>query len=246
VVDLEAYLEAICSPLGVPSAEIRTELRQHIEQAREALEAAGHPSGEALQMAISQFGDPEEIARGLAAVHQEGGRAMWRRVFVPAMLSVASWVGTAGVGALLGWTIRGAINSLLAEHPPESSLRWIGPVVPSLDWLVFVVVLLAVRLCARRGGSRAECALVGLAPAVVGALAYGAVLIKLTGLQTFSIALGSLRPVVSGGTTLGSMVTARVYLAELMGLFLRCLAATWLWFLVSTRREDRPFVAAQE
>ena len=112
----------------------------------------------------------------------------------------------------------------------------------SLDWLVFVVVFIAVHLCASRGGTRRECILVGVAPLVVTVVGYLALLVWMTGNLLLGMAIG----IVPADESVGVAVSAQTYVAKLLGVAGTCLAATWLYFFTVSRVHERPLSRARE
>ncbi len=77
---------------------------------------------------------------------------MYRRVIAPMLMAVGVWLGTALIGEALRFLHRYRLD-LLMQHRGG----WLPPEMPGLDWLMFVVVFIAVHLCASRGGTRREC-----------------------------------------------------------------------------------------
>jgi len=234
--DLETYLDEICRPLGSCSDEVRRELRQHIEQAAAALEADGWPLEEAVHAAIREFGDPARIASQLASIHRRGGMQMLRRVMQPMLLAVGVWVGSSFVGSLWALVDRRALDALARGAPTPT---WTLPVLPDLGWLTFPAVLVAVRLCASRGGSRRECVAVGLSPLVLAALGYAVLVVSSIGLAALGPVVGFMGGVAQNQFTLGAAVAARAYTVRLLGLAGTCLAATWLHFWTSVQPDGQ-------
>ena len=239
--DLQSYLDQICSQLGFDSAEVRLELKHHIEQAAAKLEAAGHQPDEALRLAITEFGDPVEIAARLAQAHKQGGAAMYRRVIAPALLAIGVWFGVTVLNSLGTLLDRRIMDSVLAREAGS----WMMPVMPPLQWLLLPAVFVAIYLCASRGGTRRECILVALSPLILGGLVQILILFSAAGLSLFSIAIG-VRAVLSGDTSLGTFVMTRQSLRDLLSLGGSCLAATWLYFFAARRMRERPFWLAAE
>jgi hypothetical protein len=77
---IESYLDRICAELQLnpaEAAEIRTELRAHLQDLISAYSAGGIDFSEAADLALSWFGDPEKIYTRLDSVHR--GEAWWLR-----------------------------------------------------------------------------------------------------------------------------------------------------------------------
>lgn len=238
--DLKSYLDRICNDIPLCSDEVRVELSHHIEQAAAKLEAEGHAPEEALAIAIREFGDPAEIAAGLAEAHRRGGRVMFRRVIAPALIAVGVWLGAMLVESLWGLLDRAAMDSIYGA----GRIAWVPPVIPRLDWAVVVGAFLAVHLCASRGGSRRECVAAGLSPLIVGGLAGLAFLLLVAGPASLGLGLGFVRAI--GHVTLGTAVMVRAQLQGLLGVGFACLAATWLYFFAVRHMRERPFWLAAE
>jgi hypothetical protein len=70
--DLERYLDRVCRGLGGAASlrrHLREELREHIREAAERYKATGLAPDEALQKAISDFGEPGSVHEGLEDVY---------------------------------------------------------------------------------------------------------------------------------------------------------------------------------
>lgn len=240
--DLKRYLDLICGDIPFCSDEVRVELSQHIEQAAAKLEAEGHGPEEALAVAIREFGDPAEIAAGLAEAHRRGGGAMYRRVVLPALIAAGVSFGAVAVEGLARLLNRHAIESMFAAPGPLVML----PVLPRFDWLVLIAVFLCVRLCAARGGSRSECVAVALAPIVVVGVLAMLLGLLLARLWVLPLAFGLGYGIAAGGITVGSAVAVRELLQQSMGIGAACLAATWLYFFAVRHMQERPFWLAAE
>jgi hypothetical protein len=157
---------------------------------------------------------------------------MYRRVIAPMLMAVGVSVGIAVVGEALRILHMYRLE-LLMQHRGG----WLPPPMLSLDWLVFVVVFIAVHLCGSRGGTRRECILVGVAPLVVAIVGYLALLVWMTGGLRLGMAIG----IVPADKSLGAAVSAQTYVAKLLGVVGTCLAATWLYFFTVRRVHERPF-----
>lgn len=240
--DLERYLDLICGDIPFCSDEVRVELSQHIEQAAAKLEAEGHGPEEALAVAIREFGDPAEIAAGLAEAHRRGGGAMSRRVIAPALIAVGVCFGALTLGALLQ-----ALKQY-AEGFIFGRTHGMPPLLPMLDWLILVGVFLAVRLCAARGGTRRECTLVGLAPFIVLAPLGLVLVLCLAGfaLPNLLLGLGSGHQIESGQVLVRTILAARQLLGYALGIGCTSLAGTWLYFFAARHMRERPFWLATE
>ena len=162
---------------------------------------------------------------------------MYRRVIAPMLIAVGVWFGIALVGEVL-WVLHKYRLDLLMQHRGG----WLPPAMAGLDWLVFVVVFIAVHLCASRGGTRRECILVGVAPLLAAIVGYLALLVWMTGSLRLGMAVG----IVPADVTLGAAVSAQTYIAKLLGIAGTCLAATWLYFFAVSRVQERPSWRAGE
>ncbi len=230
--DLDSYLDQICSQLGFCPAEVRLELNQHIEQTAAKLEAAGHQPDEALRLALTEFGDPAEIAAGLAEVHKQGGAAMFRRVLYPVMLAVGVWLGVFAIALLEGLYL----SWVLGEHRMPGLALLVSPL--GLRWLIFPAVFIATHQCASRGGTRRECLFVGFSPL----LAHSAIVLYLVS-WVFAPDLGLF---AREPMTMGAVMGIRGAMRDLFETAGTCLAATWLYFFVARHMRERPFWLAAE
>jgi|SRR5947209_9203292 len=69
---LERYLDRVCRGIGGPREmrqHIRQELREHLLDAADRHKAAGLPEDRALEQAIADFGQPDEVRSGLEETH---------------------------------------------------------------------------------------------------------------------------------------------------------------------------------
>ena len=167
---------------------------------------------------------------------------MFRRVIAPALIAVGAWFGAMFVQMVWGALDQYAMDRVILGR--EGS--WMPPVIPTPHWLLFVVVFLAVHLCAGRGGAKRECVLVGLAPLIVGGLAGLGLLLSREGPAFLALGMGFGHGIVMGNVTLGGAVLVRQLLQQLLGLGFTCLAATWLYFFAARRMQERPFWLAAE
>jgi hypothetical protein len=244
VADLERYLDLICGDVPFCSDEVRVELSHHIEQSAAKLEAEGHAPEEALAVAIREFGDPAEIAAGLAEAHRRGGGAMFRRMIAPALIAVGVCLGALTVGALLQ-----ALKQY-AEGFIFGRTHGMPPLLPMVDWLILVGVFLAVRLCAARGGTRRECTVVGLAPFIVLAPLGLVLVLCLAGFALPNLVLGLGfgfgHQIESGEVLVRTILAARQLLGYALGIGCTSLAGTWLYFFAARHMRERPFWLAAE
>jgi len=151
---------------------------------------------------------------------------MYRRVGPPILLAVGVWVAIALVSFgsyLLG---RGAVDSIAAGKP-----TWLLPVLPLGAWPIVLAIFAAVRMCALRGGSRRECIMVGISPLAPAAVLY-AYLFSQFGFSAVPTLAGLTAPALSGEITLGTMIAARQYAADFLGLIATCITVTWLYLWV--------------
>ena len=167
---------------------------------------------------------------------------MFRRVIAPGLIAVGVWFG-----AMFVQTVWVAVDKYAMDRvilPREGS--WMPPVIPTLHWLVFVGIFLAVHLCAGRGGTKRECLLVGLAPLAVGGPVGLALLLSIAGPAFLALGMGFGHGIVMGNVTLGQAVFVRQLLQQLLGLGFACVAAPWLYFFAARRMQERPFWLAAE
>ena len=162
---------------------------------------------------------------------------MYRRVIAPMLMGVGVWLGTALIGEALRILHMYRLD-LLMQHRGG----WLPPPMLSLDWLVFVVVFIAVHLCASRGGTRRECILVGVAPLVVAVVGYLALMVWMADGLHLGMAIG----IVPADESLRAAVSAQTYIVKLLGVAGTCLAATWLYFFTVRRVHERPSWRADE
>jgi hypothetical protein len=69
---VEAYLDRVCRGIAGPRAlraHVRQELREHLEDAAARHVAAGMPEDEAMDLALEEFGGPDEVRAELEATH---------------------------------------------------------------------------------------------------------------------------------------------------------------------------------
>jgi hypothetical protein len=69
---LERYLDRVCRGIGGPRdmrQHLRQELREHLLDAAAKYKAAGLPEDRALEQALADFGQPEEVRSGLEEAH---------------------------------------------------------------------------------------------------------------------------------------------------------------------------------
>ena len=151
---------------------------------------------------------------------------MYRRVGVPILLAAGVWAGLTALGLAATMLTRSTMNHLSSGEP-----GWLPPILPLGSWVTFLVIFAAMHMCARRGGSRRECILVGLSPLAAGLVFYGYVLFQFPAsvIPTF---VGSTAPYLTGGLDLGSLIAAREYASDLLGLAALCITATWLYLWV--------------
>ena len=75
---LEKYLDQVCRSIGGPvemRQHVRQELREHLLDAVAQHKAAGLAEDAAIQKAIEEFGQPDEVRSDLEAAH--GQRMTW-------------------------------------------------------------------------------------------------------------------------------------------------------------------------
>jgi hypothetical protein len=107
---LEQYLDQVCHGIGGPRAlrqHVRRELREHLLDAMAQHKAAGLPEEAALERALAEFGQPEEIRSELEATH---GQRMLAVVIEKAMqwqerTMKAKWLWTTWAYLALGLVI---------------------------------------------------------------------------------------------------------------------------------------------
>jgi hypothetical protein len=69
---LEQYLDQVCRGIGGPRPmrqHVRQELREHLLDAAARYKATGQPEDRALEQAIADFGQPDEVRSGLEEAH---------------------------------------------------------------------------------------------------------------------------------------------------------------------------------
>jgi len=159
---------------------------------------------------------------------------MFRRVMQPMLLAVAVWAGSNFVHNAWAGAERRTMDALT-----HGVGMWTLPVLPEVGWLTFLVVFVAVRLCASRGGTRRECIAVGLSPLALGVLWYAAVLVFSIGLSALASVIGYVGVIGSGRVTVGDVYPARTFAKAQLGLAGTCLAATWLHFRASSWQDRR-------
>ncbi len=151
---------------------------------------------------------------------------MYRRVAAPIALAVGVWIGFTLLSIGPRLLTRAAVDNLAAGKQ-----AWLLPVVPSGDWYIVLAVFAAVRMCALRGGSRPECILVGLSPLIPAAL-FHVYLFSQFGFSSLPTLAGLTSPFLSGTLDLGTMIAARQYAGQFLGLIAACITATWLYLWV--------------
>jgi len=73
--DIDRYLDQACRQVNGPDslrAHLRKELKEHLEEAIDALVAEGMSAGDATAKAIEDLGDPESIRDGMQSVYGPG------------------------------------------------------------------------------------------------------------------------------------------------------------------------------
>jgi hypothetical protein len=153
---------------------------------------------------------------------------MYRRVLIPMAIAVGTVLGLAVLADVFAMLERTAYDRIGTGYP----VRLMPPVLPATGWLAFLGVFFAVRLCSLRGGTRRECIAVGLVPVVPGAIVW-LTLVVTSPLPSLLTVLGIAAPILQGYTTSGTAMMVRDLTAQVLGQLATCLAATWLWFLVS-------------
>jgi len=146
------------------------------------------------------------------------------------LLAVGVSVGIALIAAGSDVLTKMAMDNLLGGKP-----AWMPPVLPLSGWLLFLVVFLAVRVCALRGGTRRECLTVGLSPLVLGAVFYGFLLSRV-GLSALGPVAGIMTAVTQGKVSVGTVMVARGWMWHFVNLAGTCIAATWLYLAVGRTR----------
>jgi type II secretory pathway component PulF len=153
---LEQYLDQVCRGIGGPREmrqHVRQELREHLLDAAARHKAAGLPEDRALDQALADFGQPDEVRSGLEEAH--GHRLMgvvidkaldWKEKTMRAKWLWATWayVALAVVIVLEVVFLTGAevflipkIKKILQDIGvgPGSQLYWVRSVFISLDWV---------------------------------------------------------------------------------------------------------------
>ena len=150
-----------------------------------------------------------------------------RRVWAPVLMVVGLWVVVEAVSSADGLLNHRVLDATVAG----GHVSWMPPFVPEWGWLFPVVVFLAIRWCAQHGGSRRECLVVAMAPMAVALLALAAATVYTSGLQTLLVPLGlGGRLIISGQTTIGTLVLTQGFLSTAFTAVGSCLGAYWLYF----------------
>ncbi len=153
---------------------------------------------------------------------------MVRRVLVPAIIGVAVYLLPTMVGGLGRRIAVGAADRILATGGSVPGILLAIYAFPQLEWLLFPAVFLVVRLCRARGGSPGECLAVALAPlaaaVVVPVVVYYTAVVVPTAEPSMRMNTGwFLREAIGGFVTTAIM----------------CLSATWLYFAMVRRSQER-------
>jgi len=151
---------------------------------------------------------------------------MSRRVAAPIALAVGVWLGLTLLG--IGSSI---LTRISMDHLTSGEPAWLPPIIPLGNWPLILAIFVAVRMCALRGGTRRECILVGLSPLIPAAPLYAYLLSKF-GFAALPTLVGLTSPVISGKLTLGTMIAARQYAGDFLGLIATCITVTWLYLWV--------------
>jgi len=167
---------------------------------------------------------------------------MYRRVVVPALLALVVPLAVVLYHSAWGLYSRRIIDAALGK---QGDLRavWLPPALPT-GWLLFLAIFFAVRLCVLRGGSRRDCLLVALSPALIGGVVLVASGIHRTGMSWSLLALGSMRPFLTGAVTVGTAMTVHDYVGYWLGLVATAVGALWLYLFVARHPLKLPAAAA--
>lgn len=127
---LADYLDRICAPLvgKVPYSrrmELRRELAYHVLALAEAQEELGTPPEEALELALQQFGTPEQVGRQWLSTWSQGTPTP------PAAHAVS--LGCFLLSSCLGCMLQIRLATEVGFTPAEALL--VGPILPALAGL---------------------------------------------------------------------------------------------------------------
>jgi hypothetical protein len=128
---IEGYLAQVCGPLvgRVPAtrlAELRAELRTHLEARAEAFRELGSGAEEAVWLALEQLGDPRRLSREWLREWRQPGRTH------PAASILAA--GVLGVSTLFGAALLVTLEQHLGHNAFELVLG--GPFLPLVAGLL--------------------------------------------------------------------------------------------------------------
>jgi hypothetical protein len=139
---LERYLDQVCRSIGGPKAlrhHVRQELREHLLDAVAEHKAAGMPEQEALERALLEFGQPEEVRSELEATH--GHRVMavvidkalqWKEMTMRTKWLWTTWAYLAVV-LLIALELFSVWFNVIFLIPKYQKLRRDGIIDPAID-----------------------------------------------------------------------------------------------------------------
>ena len=208
-------------PVGLHRQDdLRWELLHHLEDTVQESLAAGLTQDEAVDRAAANFGDPAAVRARFLQDLEGGPRVMWRRVIVPALLTMGGVMLLAALGSGLAVFNRDWVNSSIRGR----HALWPGPIPLAFGWLEIPLIFAGCYLCGARGGTKRECVIVGLSPL--------AVLVPLIAYFVMGLGFGS----VSAGTMpLGAAVARSAYISALLEWIGKCAAGIVLYLIAFQR-----------
>jgi hypothetical protein len=167
---------------------------------------------------------------------------MYRRVVVPGLLAMVVPLAVGLCGLAIGYYSKYVLDATATKRPGLLG-GWLPPSLPT-SWAAFLAIFFAVRMCVIRGGNRRECLLVALSPVIITGIAVAAVGIRYAGMSWPLLALGSMRPVLTSSTTLGTALAVHGYVSSWLGLVATALAALWLYLFTARQPLRLPAAGA--
>jgi hypothetical protein len=167
---------------------------------------------------------------------------MYRRVVVPALLAMVVLLAVGLCGWAFAYYSKYILDATFTGRPGLLG-GWLPPSLPT-GWALFLAIFFAVRMCVVRGGNRRECLLVALSPVIIAGIAVAAFGIRSAGMSWPLLALGSMRPVLTRGTTLGAVLAVHSYVGSWLGLVATALTALWLYLFAARHPLKLPAAGA--
>ncbi|MGD0114051.1 MAG: hypothetical protein ABSD48_19515 [Armatimonadota bacterium] len=156
---------------------------------------------------------------------------MYRRVVVPALLAIVVPLVLGLCGMAIGYYSKHVFDATVTKRPGLLG-GWLPPSLPT-GWATFLAIFFAVRMCVVRGGNRRECLLVALSPVIIVGIELAGLGMRDAGMSWPLLALGSMRPVLTGSTAPGTALSVHGEVGSWLNLVATAIAALWLYLFVA-------------